>query len=92
MVVGVAEPGAGGALLADTYRVPSPGIQLIPAIHLLLVDQWHLCMDQVGIACLMLILLFCLIDEHLNEVSAKLFICWSTFRRPVGLFSVHELI
>ena len=38
MVVGVAEPGAGGALLADTYRVPGPGIQLVPAIHLLLVD------------------------------------------------------
>ena len=72
MVVGVAELGASSALLADTDRVPSPTIQLMSTIRRLLVDERHLRMDQVGIACLMLILLLCLVDEHLNEVSTKL--------------------
>ena len=72
--------------------MPGPALQLIPAFHLLLVDEWHLRMDQVGIACLILIQLLCVVDEHLNEVSAKLFICWPTFGRSAGLFTVHELI
>ena len=94
IVVGVAESCTGGALLAGIYSVPTPAIlKLVPAIHLLLVDERHLRMDQVVIACLMLlILVFRLVDEHLNEVSAKLFIWWCTFRRSVGLFSIHDLV
>ena len=92
IMVSVTEPGTGGTLLADAYRVLSPAIKLIPAFLLLLVDEWHLRLDQVVLAYLMLILLLCFIDEHLNEVSTMLLISRSSFRRSVGLFPVHELV